>query len=151
MSDKKHGGDSRRHYGNESGTDYLPTEHTGTRDYEYVQGRHRLRAEVIDIAASTAYDERRNNPEFAEVWGEVEAEILDGLEEKQFEAAQERGEDRRWTLARRRPERWSEKRAVAIKAEVDIRPVKEMTDEELEAIVIAAQRGQGGKNVLPGS
>jgi len=81
------------------------------------------------------YTHRRQDPEFAEKWLAVEEEILDTLEEAQYRAAEEKAEDRRFVLARRRAKRWSEKAALAVAVQSDqatpSQPASEMSDDQL--------------------
>ena len=59
---------------------------------------------------------------------------LDQLEEHQFRAAGENSADRRWTLRRRRPVRWTESKQV--ETQTDVAPVVAgLSDEELMRIV----------------
>lgn len=92
--------------------------------------------------SSTAgiYSERRVDPAFAREWKEIEEALLDHLEELQYKSALERPEDRRWVLARRRPRAWSEKRQTEVSGQVRVGvSVREMTDEELLAIIAGAR------------
>ena len=88
------------------------------------------------------YRHRRDNPEFAERWAEIEDEILDGLEEDQYRDAKTRSEDRRYVLSRRRAKRWSEKAAIAVAVgptdAVPQKPIGELTDDDLMAIAASA-------------
>ena len=92
---------------------------------------------------SAIYQQRQIDPEFAAQWQAVEDELLDDLEARQWKDARERPEDRRWVLARRRPNRWAEKRAIAMKGEVrHYLSVQDMTEGELEALLAAHQLRQ---------
>ena len=82
------------------------------------------------------YMQRKTDPDFAEKWADIETELLDALEEQEFEDAKEISGDRRWVLARRRPERWAQKRQTAIDGVIEHRhEIRDMTDKELMAIV----------------
>ena len=80
------------------------------------------------------YLQRRCDEDFRQRWEQVEDEFLDQLEEHQFRAAQENSTDRRWTLRRRRPVRWTESKQV--ETQTDVAPdVAGLSDEELMRIV----------------
>ena len=82
------------------------------------------------------YMQRKTDPDFAEKWADIETELLDALEEQEFEDAKEISGDRRWVLARRRPERGAQKRQTAIDGVIEHRhEIRDMTDKELMAIV----------------
>ena len=114
------------------------------RQQKFLQELRRTRLNVSAAAKRSGlsspgacYMQRKSDPDFAEEWAQVEAELLDELQEKTFEAATRESVDRRWVLSRRRPDRWARKTAVgeSIDHHQDIR---DMTDDELVAIV---QRG----------
>ncbi len=105
--------------------------------------RH-LRASRLNVTAAcratglagTAgiYLQRKFDLSFRQRWGEVEAEVLDHLEEHQFKAAQNDSTDRRFTLTRRRGERWSRPQVVNLEARAES-SVRHMSDQELKAII----------------
>jgi hypothetical protein len=85
--------------------------------------------------ASGLYRHRAQDLEFAERWAEIEDEILDALEEAQYRDAEVKPEDRRYVLSRRRARRWSEKAALAVAVQsvtsLPMKPIEELTDDEL--------------------
>ena len=82
------------------------------------------------------HSERRIDPKFAQAWQEIEESLLDTLEELQFKSALERPEDRRWVLARKRPETWSERKQTVVSGHLTVGVnVRDLTDAELEAII----------------
>jgi hypothetical protein len=79
---------------------------------------------------SGVYLQRRSDEDFRRQWEEVEEEVLDELESLQWNAAQESSRDRRWTLNRRRPTRWTERPQIA--SQVVSEPhVIQLSDEDL--------------------
>jgi|TARA_R100001530_G_C4300507_1_gene150305 DnaJ-domain-containing protein 1 len=92
-------------------------------------------AKLARVDKASLYKQRKISEEFAQAWADVENELLDDLEERQYEAALEKGEDRRYILSRRRGSRWSEKQAHASKVTVEHRHATEMTDQELENLL----------------
>ena len=82
------------------------------------------------------YMQRKADPDFAEQWADIETELIDALEEQEFRDAKRASADRHWVLARRRPERWAQKRQTAIDGVIEHRhEIRDMTDKELMAIV----------------
>lgn len=85
------------------------------------------------------WKQRKYDPEFAQLWDEVEDEVLDNLEEMEFEDAAIRPEDRRFVLQRRRANRWSEKHMMAVQAQVEVNtPIHELSDAQLQQIAATA-------------
>jgi hypothetical protein len=76
------------------------------------------------------YLQRKTDPAFRQCWEEVEAEVLDSLEEHQFKAAQNNAINRRFVLSRRRSERWSNTQTVNVGSST-----RKMSDEQLKAII----------------
>ena len=99
-----------------------------------------LRAHKLNVTAACrstglagtdgVYLQRRCDEDFRQRWEQVEDEFLDQLEEHQFRAAQENSTDRRWTLRRRRPVRWTESKQ--FDTQTDVAPdAAGLSDEEL--------------------
>ena len=103
-----------------------------------------LRAHKLNVTAACrstglagtggVYLQRRCDEDFRQRWEQVEDEFLDQLEEHQFRAAGENSTDRRWTLRRRRPVRWTESKQG--ETQTDVAPdVAGLSDEALMRIV----------------
>jgi hypothetical protein len=99
-----------------------------------------LKAHTLNVTAacrsaglagtSGVYLQRRSDEAFRRHWEEVEEEVLDELESLQWNAAQGSSRDRRWTLNRRRPTRWTERPQIA--SQVTPRGnVVQLSDEDL--------------------
>ena len=99
-----------------------------------------LRAHKLNVTAACrstglagtggVYLQRRCDEDFRQRWEQVEDEFLDQLEEHQFRAAGENSADRRWTLRRRRPVRWTESKQ--FDTQTDVAPdAAGLSDEEL--------------------
>ena len=80
------------------------------------------------------YLQRKHDADFRKRWEDVVEEVLDGLEERQWQAAENNPTDRRWVLNRRRPEQWVKPIEEEIKADVT-----SLSDEQLERIIQGAQ------------
>ncbi|MBQ36862.1 MAG: hypothetical protein CME04_10775 [Gemmatimonadaceae bacterium] len=76
------------------------------------------------------YLQRKHDDGFRRRWEDVVDQVLDDLEEHQWQAAESNPTDRRWVLNRRRPERWVKPIEEEIKSEVT-----SLSDEELKRIV----------------
>ncbi len=76
------------------------------------------------------YLQRKSDENFRKRWEDVVDQVLDDLEERQWQAAESNTTDRRWVLNRRHPDRWVKPIEEEIKAEVS-----SLTDEELERII----------------
>ena len=115
------------------------------RQQKFLQELRRTRLNVSAAAKRSGlsspgacYMQRKSDPDFAQEWAQVENEMLDELQEKTFEAATRDSVDRHWVLSRRRPDRWTQKRKTPIEDANQHHDIRDMTDEELMAIV---QRG----------
>jgi hypothetical protein len=82
------------------------------------------------------YLQRKYDEDFRKRWEDVVDQILDDLEERQWQAAETNPTDRRWVLNRRRAERWVKPIEEEIRSEVS-----SLTDEELERIIQGTPQG----------
>ena len=89
-----------------------------------------------EINQSVVYRMRRFSPEFAEQVENIQAGLLDELEQIQMDAAKEDTAARQWVLARARRERWGDKSTVDVSHEVkEYASTREIPTEVLERFV----------------